>query len=68
MRTASLNCHYFIVFDAKRDPSQIATLGRQLFPGNNKYFMSAYQAVISLKPLNFLLVVLSPISDKSYQL
>jgi hypothetical protein len=68
MRTASLNCHYFIIFGAKRDPSQIATLGRQIFPGNNKYFMSAYKAAISLKPFNFLLVDLSPRSDKSYQL
>jgi len=68
MRTASLNCHYFILFDSKRDPSQIATLGRQIFPGNKKYFMSAYQAAISLKPFNFLLVDLSPRSDKSYQL
>ena len=68
MRTASLNCHYFILFHSKRDPSQIATLGRQIFPGNKKYLMSAYQAAISLKPFNFLLVDLSPRSDQSYQL
>ena len=68
MRTASLNCHCFILFDSKRDPSQIATLCRQIFPGNNTYFMSAYQAAIYLKPFNFLLVDLSPRSDTSYQL
>ena len=59
MRTASLSCHYFILFDSKRDPSQIATLCRQIFPGNNTYFMSAYQAAIYLKPFNILLVDLT---------
>jgi len=68
MRTASLNCHYFLLFDSKRDPSQIAILGRQIFPGNSKYFLDAYQKAIALKPFNFLLVDLSPRSDKSYQL
>jgi len=68
MRTASLNCHCFLLFDSKRDPSQIAILGRQIFPGNSKYFLDAYQKAIALKPFNFLLVDLSPRSDKSYQL
>lgn len=68
MRTASLNCHYFLLFDSKRDQSQIAILGRQIFPGNSKYFLDAYQKAIALKPFNFLLVDLSPRSDKSYQL
>lgn len=68
MRTASLNCHYFILFDSKRDPSQIAILGRQLFPGNAKYFLSAYRLAVSLKPYNFLLVDINPHTDKAYQL
>jgi len=68
MRTASLNCHYFILMATKRDPSQIQTLGRQIFPGQTKLFMDAYQKAVSLKPFNFLLVDLNPRTDKSYQL
>lgn len=68
MRTASLNCHYFLLFGSKREHSQITTLGRQIFPGNTKYFMSAYQKAISSKPFHFLLVDLSPHTNKLYQL
>jgi len=42
MRTASLNCHYFILFRSYRDVLQIQTLGKQIFPGQLKYFMDVY--------------------------
>lgn len=41
MRTASLNCHYFILMANKRDTLQISTLGRQIFPGQLKFFMQS---------------------------
>ena len=67
MRTASLNCHYFVLMASKRDSLQIQQLGRQMFPGQTKYFMDAYQKATS-KPYGYLLVDINPHTDKSYQL
>ena len=43
MRTASLNCHYFILMANKRDTLQINTLGRQIIPGQLKFFMRSFE-------------------------
>ena len=43
MRTISLNAHYLILLKNPRDKLQLINLGRQLFPGNNKYFVSAIE-------------------------
>lgn len=67
LRTASLNCHYFILMASKRDPQQIQILGKQMFPGQTKYFMDAYQKATTI-PYGFLLVDINPHSDKAYQL
>lgn len=67
MRTASLNCHYFILFPSYRDRLQIQSFGKQLFPGKSKYFMDAFEKATS-KPYGYLLVDISPHSDKTYQL
>lgn len=42
MRTASLNCHYFILMANKRDTLQINALGRQIFPGQLKFFIQSF--------------------------
>lgn len=64
---SSLNCHYFILFQNRRDMLQIQTLGKQIFPGRTKFFMDAYQKSIS-KSYGYLVVDINPHSDKSYQL
>lgn len=67
IRTASLNCHYFILFRNHRDQMQIHTLGKQIFPTQIKFFMNAYQ-MASSKSYGYLLVDLNPHTDKSFQL
>ena len=42
-RNINLNTHILILFANKRDESQIHTLGKQLFPGNKKAFIEAYE-------------------------
>jgi hypothetical protein len=37
-RTISLNIHYFILFKNRRDQEQIMHLGRQIYPGETKFF------------------------------
>ena len=67
MRTASLNCHYFILFRNYRDQLQVQTFGKQVFPGLLKYFMSAYMSATAAR-YGYLVVDLNPHTDKTYQL
>ena len=41
-RTISLNTHYFVLFKNPRDASQIACLGRQIYPNDVKHFNEAF--------------------------
>ncbi|CAC5422488.1 unnamed protein product [Mytilus coruscus] len=67
MRTASLNYHYFILFRSFRDVLQIQTLGKQMFPGQTKFFMEAYHKSTKQR-FGYLLLDLHPHTDKTYQL
>ena len=67
MRTASLQAHYILVFKNKRDSQQLACLGRQILPGQSKFFMDAFQKATS-RPYGYLLLDLNPHTDISYQL
>lgn len=66
-RTISLNTHYFFLFKNNRDELQIQNLGRQIFPGQVKYFLSAYKKATT-EPYRPLVVDLSPHSDPTYKL
>ncbi|MES9881406.1 MAG: hypothetical protein ABW185_11050 [Sedimenticola sp.] len=66
-RTLSLNTHYIFLFKNHRDQLQVQTLGRQMFPGQTKYFMDAYRKATE-KKYKYLLVDLSPHSDPEYKL
>lgn len=46
-RTISLNTNYLILFKNPRDKYQIMLLGRQMFPGNTKYFLEAFNDATS---------------------
>ena len=67
MRTISLNSSYIIVLKNKRDSLQINTLGKQILPGQVKYFMSAYEKATEQKD-GYLLIDLCPHTDKTYLL
>lgn len=66
-RTITLNAHYLVLFANKRDESQILYLGRQLYPGQVKYFLSCYQDATS-KQFGYLLVDCHPKSSKLLKL
>ena len=48
MRSASVNAHYFILMNNKRDKNQILTLGKQIFPGKTNYFLDSFEKSTSL--------------------
>lgn len=66
IRTISLNASYIILLRNHRDKHQISILGRQILPGQT-HFLSAYQQAVS-KMYGYLLVDLSPHTDKTYLL
>lgn len=46
-RTMSLNSQYIVIFKNPRDRQQIATLARQMYPGNSKKLLDAYENAVS---------------------
>jgi len=66
-RTISLNCNIFILFRQSRDELQIQNLGRQIFPGQVKYFMDSYRKATA-EQYGYLVIDLSPQSDPQYKL
>lgn len=66
-RTLSLNAHYICLFATKRDALQIQSLGRQISPGQNAYFMEAYHDATT-EAFGYLLCNLHPRTDKLFQL
>lgn len=57
-RTRSLNAHYIVIFKNPRDQTQIAILGRQMFPHLPKFLSNAYQDATS-KAFSYLFVDLN---------
>ena len=66
-RSIALNTHYLVLFENKRDESQMLHLARQVTPHDTKYFLESYaDAVSSLH--GYLLVDCEPTSNKDLQL
>jgi hypothetical protein len=62
----TLNCHYIILFNSKRDKLQISNLARQIFPRQNNYLMDAYDQAVVTRDRSYLLIDLHPTSKKEY--
>ena len=43
MRTVSLNASYIVLFRSPRDKTQIMNLAKQMYPGNAKFVLEAYE-------------------------
>ena len=67
-RTARINAHYFVLLKSNSDRLQILNFGKQLFPGQTKYFLDAYNDAISLNQYGYLLVDCSPTADENSRL
>ena len=67
-RTISLNMHYLVLFRNFRDSSQIAILGRQIFPVKPKMLLEAYNDSTMGGKYGYLVVDLSPHSEDLYRL
>ena len=60
-RTASLNCHYLVLFRNPRDNNQIRHLARQMYPGKRSQTMiEAFEDATTCTPYGTLVVDLKP--------
>ena len=66
-RTIALNTWYLVLMKNLRDMSQVGVLGRQLYPGKSKGFMSVYQDALQSKH-GYLVVDMSPHAEDQYRL
>lgn len=67
MRTVSLNSHYLILLSSRRDRGQVSRLATQLFPGETKYFLSAYKSALS-RDYGYIVIDLTPTTREEYRL
>ncbi len=63
-RTVSLNSQYLVLFKNPRDMNQIEVLGRQMFPNDTKFLVSAFEDA-TLKPYGYLFLDLRPETDQA---
>ena len=66
-RTIALNCHYLILFQNRRDCSQVQKLGQQIFPGQSQFLVESYKDALQT-PYGYLVVDLSPQAEEAYRL
>ena len=65
-RTMSLNTQYLILFKNPRDASQVATLGRQMYPNNSKFLVEAFNDATK-RPYGYLLLDLRADTLENYR-
>ena len=64
-RTITFNTIYMVLMKDVLDVSQVATLGRQLFPGRSKVLTVSYTDALSVGPYSFLIIYASPHSEEN---
>ena len=62
MRNLSLNSHYLVLFKNPRDRHQISVLARQMYPGNTKFLLEAYNDATK-QAFGYLLLDLKPSTE-----
>jgi len=66
-RTIALNAFYCVFFENNADRQQIATKARQMYPGNSKKMVDAYEAFTEER-YGYMFVDASPGSNPAYRL
>ena len=66
-RTLALNTTYLILMKNVRDVSQVATLGRQIFPGRSKVLTDVYLDSVLL-PFGYLVIDMAVHVEDDYRL
>lgn len=67
MRTVHINTNYYVIFNSPRDRSQIVTLAKQMYPGENKFLMEAFSDATKL-PYGYLLIDVRATTPEEFRL
>ena len=67
-RSISLNSHYLVLFNNRRDKSQIFNLGRQLYPKQSSFFNEIIDDTVCNHPYGHLVVDTKPDSLENLRL
>ena len=67
MRDIHMNTHYMVLFKSPRDRAQVNHLARQIFPGETKYFMEAFNDATK-DPFGYLIIDLKPATPENRRL
>lgn len=67
LRTLSLNTHYVVLFNNKRDTLQVRTFATRVMSENIKFFMKSFKKAME-RPYGYLFVDMHPKSDEKYEL
>ena len=67
MRNVSLNASYIVVFRSPRDKTQIMNLAKQMYPGNSKFMLEAYENATE-KPYGYLVIDLRSNTPEEFRL
>ena len=67
LRTARLNAHYLVLMKSPSDKLPIANLAKQVYPGQTKFFMEAYNDATSQR-FGYLILNLSPTAEDNKRL
>ena len=67
MRTVHLNTNYYVIFNSPRDRSQIMNLARQMYPGEGKFVIDAYNDATK-RPYGYLLIDVRPNTPEEFRL
>jgi len=58
-RSISLNCQYILLTNNPRDRNKLVQLGKQIFPGNSKFFKEAYDDAVTDRKYGYLVLALN---------
>ncbi len=67
MRTARINSHYIFLMKNPSDKLQAGQLAKQLYPGQQQFFMQSYKDACSV-PYGYLLIDLAPNTEEHLRL
>ena len=67
LRTLRINAHYFVLLKSPADKLQITTLARQMFPGQSKLFLQAYNEATAIQ-YGYFIVDCNPECEEKFRL
>ena len=66
-RTMNINTQYLVLFKNPRDALQVATLGRQMYPGHSHFLIEAFKDATE-RPHGYLLIDLHPTTPEKFRI